>query len=147
MEINNKKVRYEYTILEEFDCGIVLVGSEVKSIKDSRCNIADAYCYIKDNEVWMKNCHISKYDSDIFTSFDELRERKLLLTKKEIRKIKSKLDIQGITLIPIKIYLKNGLIKIKIGLCKGKKLYDKRESIKERDNNRKLEKYIVDRYG
>ena len=144
MKIVNRKARYEYEILKEFTAGIVLFGSEVKSIKSGKCNISEAYCYIDNNEVILKNCHISKYDSDKFTNHEELRDRKLLLTKKEIRYIKSELQIKGITLIPLSIYTtKTGLIKVNIGICKGKKLYDKRESIKERDIEREMNKQFV----
>ena len=143
MEIVNSKARHEYTILQEYTCGIVLYGAEVKSIRAGKCNIGDSYCYINNGEVWLKNCHISKYDSDIFTGFDELRERKLLLNKREIRKINSELQVQGITLVPLKIFVnKTGLLKINIGLCKGKKLYDKKEALKEKDNKRELEKVL-----
>ena len=143
MEIINRKARHEYIILQEYTCGIVLYGAEVKSIRAGKCNISDSYCYINNGEVWLKNCHISKYDSDIFTGFDELRDRKLLLTKKEIRYLNSELQIQGITLVPLKIFVnKTGLLKIKIGLCKGKKQYDKREAIKERDSIRDLERVL-----
>lgn len=144
MKIINRKARYEYDVIKEFTSGIVLFGSEVKSIKTGRCNISEAYAYVDlNNEVILKNCHISKYDSDKFTNHEELRDRKLLLTKREIRYIKLELQTKGITLIPLSLYTtKTGLIKVNIGICKGKKLYDKRESIKERDMNRELAKTV-----
>ena len=145
MKITNRKARYEYEVLQEYNAGISLFGSEVKSIKAGKCNISEAYCYVtNNNEVIMKNCHISKYDSDKYTNHEELRDRKLLLTKNEIRHIHSELEIKGITLIPLSLYITNtGLIKVNIGICKGKKLYDKRESIKERDIKREMSKQFV----
>ena len=142
MEIVNRKAKYEYTIIETLIAGILLQGSEVKSIRAGKCNISDAYCYIHNNEIWLKNCHISKYDSDIFTSHDELRDRKLLLTKKEIRKWNQELIKPGMTIIPLKIFCEKGLLKILIGLCKGKHEYDKRESIKERDAKKEIDRAI-----
>ena len=144
MEILNRKALHEYIVIEDIVAGIVLFGSEVKSIRQGKCNISDAYCYINNGECILKNSHISKYDSDKFTNHEELRDRKLLLKKKEIRYIKSELQIKGITLIPLSIYTtKTGLIKVNIGICKGKKLYDKRESIKERDIEREMNKQFV----
>lgn len=134
----NRKAKFEYEILDTYVAGIVLQGSEVKSIRNGRCNISDSFCIVDNNEVILKNCHISKYDSDKFTNHEELRDRKLLLTKKEILKLKEKSQIAGITIIPLKLFLQHNLIKVEIGLCKGKKLYDKRESIKERDIEREL---------
>lgn len=138
MKIVNRKAKFEYEILDTYVAGIVLQGSEVKSIRNGRCNISDSFCIVDNNEVILKNCHISKYDSDKFTNHEELRDRKLLLTKKEILKLKEKSQIAGITIIPLKLFLQHNLIKVEIGLCKGKKLYDKRESIKERDIEREL---------
>jgi len=142
MEIVNRKARHEYIVIEDFVAGLVLQGSEVKSIRAGKCNISDAYCYISSKgEVWLKNSHIAKYDSDRFTNHDELRERKLLLTKKEIRKLTNEVKNPGITLIPLKIFVDDhGLLKLVFGLCKGKKEYDKRESIKERDSKRELDR-------
>lgn len=138
MKIVNRKAKFEYEILDTYVAGIVLQGSEVKSIRNGRCNISDSFCIVDNNEVILKNCHISKYDSDKFTNHEELRDRKLLLTKKEILKLKEKSQTVGITIIPLKLFLQHNLIKAEIGLCKGKKLYDKRESIKERDIEREL---------
>lgn len=142
MEIINRKAKFNYDVIETYEAGIVLMGSEVKSIKNGNANIGDAYCYIFNNEVFLKNSHISKYDSDKFTNHDELRERKLLLTKKEIRKLNEKSQIPGFTIIPLKIYVVKGLIKVLIGLCKGKHNYDKRNDIKDRDNERELNRIM-----
>ena len=139
MTILNRKARYEYEIIKEYVAGIVLLGSEVKSIRDGKCNISDSYCYVNNSEIFIKNCHISKYDSDVFTNHDETRERKLLLTKKEIKDLYKDTLAPGLTIIPLKIFInERGLIKITIALCRGKKLYDKRETIKERDLNREI---------
>ena len=143
MEILNRKARHDYDILETYNAGIVLFGSEVKSIKEGKANIGDAYCYVSSkNEIWLKNSHISKYDSDKFTNHEEKRERKLLLNKKEILKINQKTMSPGYTIIPLKIYVYRGLIKIQIGICKGKHNYDKRNDIKDRDNKRELDRIM-----
>ena len=143
MEIVNRKARHDYDVVETYNAGLVLMGSEVKSIKAGKANIGDAYCYVStNNEVWLKNAHISKYDSDKFTNHDELRERKLLLNKREIRKIKEQIKEKGFTIIPLKSYLDKGKIKLLIGICKGKKNYDKRNDIKDRDNKRELDRVI-----
>lgn len=140
MEIVNRKARHEYNILENYTAGLVLQGSEVKSIKAGKANIGDAYCVITNGEVWMKNSHVSKYDSDKFTNHEEKRDRKLLLNKKEIRRLASDIQNPGYTIIPLKMFIIKGKIKVEIGLCKGKKDYDKRESIKERDTKRELDR-------
>lgn len=143
MEIINRKARYEYTILEKFVAGIVLQGSEVKSIREGKCNISDAYCYIHNNEIFLKNAHISKYESDTFTNHDELRDKKLLLTKKEIRKLDIKNSAPGTTIVPLCIFIhKNGLVKVEVALCKGRKEFDKREAIKEKDIQREIERSL-----
>ena len=141
MKIENRKAHHEYSILQTFVCGIVLQGSEVKSLRAGKGNISDAYCYVLKGEIWMKNSHISKFESDRFTNHEEKRERKLLLNKREIRKIEQELQVQGITLIALKIFSnEHNLLKLEIGICKGKKLYDKRNDIKDRDNKRELDR-------
>ena len=141
MKIENRKAHHEYSILQTFVCGIVLQGSEVKSLRAGKGNISDAYCYISKGEMWMKNSHISRFKSDRYTNHEEKRERKLLLNKREIRKIEQELKVQGITLIPLKIFSnEHNLLKLEIGICKGKKLYDKRNDIKDRDNKRELDR-------
>ena len=141
MKIENRKAHHEYSILQTFVCGIVLQGSEVKSLRAGKGNISDAYCYVSKGEVWMKGSHISKFESDRFTNHEEKRERKLLLNKREIRKIEQELQVQGITLVPLKIFSnEHNLLKLEIGICKGKKLYDKRNDIKDRDNKRELDR-------
>lgn len=138
MEINNKKARFDYFIEEEIECGIVLKGTEIKSIRAGLANLKDCYAIIRDNEVFLLSMHISKYEEGSIFNHDETRTRKLLLHKKEILKLKNKLTLQGYTLIPIKLYFKNNKAKILLGVCKGKKNYDKRETIKKRDNEREI---------
>ena len=142
MEILNRKARFNYFIEEELECGIELLGNEVKSIREGSCNIKDSYARIKNNEVFVINMFIKKYShmADVFAE-SETRPRKLLLHKKEILKLKEKITKEGYTLIPLKIYFnKDNRAKLLLGICKGKKNYDKRETIKERDIKRKIEK-------
>lgn len=136
MEILNKKAKYNYYILEEYEAGLVLVGSEIKALRKGSANITDSYIRIKNNEAYIINMFIDKYDESNIFNHEPTRERKLLLHKKEIKKLQEKKAIEGYTIIPLKVYLKNGIAKVLIGICKGKKLYDKRETIKERDLNR-----------
>ena len=138
MEINNKKARFDYFIEEEIECGIVLKGTEIKSIRAGLANIKDCYAIIRDNEVFLLNMHVSKYEEGSIFNHDETRTRKLLLHKKEILKLKNKLTLEGYTLIPIKLYIKKNKAKILLGVCKGKKNYDKRETIKKRDTEREI---------
>ena len=144
MEIQNKKANYDYFIEDTYECGIVLKGSEIKSIRNGKANIKDSYGIIKNNELYILNMHKSKYENSGVFSPDELRTRKLLVHKKEIYKLKQKINQEGYTLIPLKLYFKDGRAKILIGVAKGKKNYDKRETIKQRDidkYNKKTMKY------
>ena len=144
MEIQNRKANYDYFIEDSIECGIVLKGSEIKSIRNGKANIKDSYGIIKNDEIYILNMHISKYENSNIFNHDELRTRKLLLHKNEIYKLKNKLNSEGYTLIPLKLYIKNTKAKILLGLAKGKKNYDKRESIKQRDidrYNKKTMKY------
>ncbi len=135
MEIKNKKAYFNYFIIKEIEAGIALKGCEVKSIRKGSCNIKDSYIRIKNNEVFLINTYIEKYTGSPF-NYEATRERKLLLHKKEIKKLKEQVKQEWYTLIPLKIYFKNNIVKVLIGICKGKKLYDKRESIKKRDLER-----------
>ena len=139
MEILNRKANFNYFIEDKIECGIELLGNEVKSLRLGNANIKDSYGIIKNDEVYLLNMFIKKYDNAIVNN-DEYRTRKLLLHKKEILKLKQKLDLEGYTLVPLKIYLLNNKFKVLLGLGKGKKNYDKRETIKERDIKRKIEK-------
>lgn len=145
MEILNRKAKFNYFVLEEIECGIELQGNEVKSIKEGSCNIKDSYARIKNNEVYLINMFIKKYKDASTFAAEETRQRKLLLHKKQILKLKEKLETDNLTLIPLKVYLKNNKIKVLLGLCKGKKNYDKRETIKERDIKRNIEKQLKER--
>ena len=140
IEINNKKANFEYYIEDTYECGIVLTGSEIKSIRKGSCNLKDSYARIKNNEVYVINMFISLYEEANRFNHDERRERKLLLHKKEILKIKEKIEIKGYSLVPIKLYFKNGKAKVLIGVAKGKKLYDKRASLKEKTIKMEMEK-------
>jgi SsrA-binding protein len=140
MEINNRKAKYDYEILDEIEAGIVLTGTEIKSIKDGKANLKDSYGIVKNNEIFLLNMHISHYKEGNIFNHEETRTRKLLLHKKEILKLRDKLELQGLTLIPLKLYFSRNKAKILLGLCKGKKTYDKRESIKEKDIKRDIEK-------
>ena len=140
MEILNRQARFNYTILEEVEAGISLKGTEVKSIRDGKANIKDSYAIIKNDEAYLLNMHISEYKEGNIFNHEETRTRKLLLHKKEILKLRDKIALQGLTLVPLKVYFVKNKVKVLIGLAKGKKTYDKRESIKERDIKRNLEK-------
>lgn len=133
MEILNRKARFSYFVEEEIECGIELFGTEVKSIREGSCNIKDSYAYIRNNEVFVINMFIKKYKEGNIFNRDELRQRKLLLHKKEILKLKQKIEREGYTLIPLKVYFKKNKVKVLLGVCKGKKNYDKREALKEKD--------------
>ena len=136
MEIKNKKAYFNYFIEEEYEAGIALFGSEIKSVRLGSVNIKDSYVRIKNNEMYIINAYIAKYETGSIFNHDEYRERKLLLHKKEIIKISEKVSKEGYTLIPLKVYIKGNKAKVLVGLCKGKKLYDKRESMKEKDMKR-----------
>ena len=142
IEIKNKKASFDYFIEEEMECGIVLKGTEIKSIRNGQANIKDCYAIIKNNEVFLLNMYIAKYNDASIFNHDERRTRKLLLNKKEILKLRDKVEISGYTLVPIKLYFKGNKAKILLGVCKGKKNYDKRESIKEKDVKRDIERAL-----
>lgn len=146
MEIYNRKARHDYYIEEEYECGIVLKGTEIKSIRNGSCNFKDSYAIIRNQELYLLNMFISHYDQGNIFNHDETRNRKLLMHKKEIIKIDQKIKLQGYTLIPLKLYFKNNKAKILIGLCKGKKNYDKRESLKQKDIKRELDKKLKNKY-
>lgn len=145
IEIKNKKAYYDYFIEEEIECGIVLKGTEIKSIREGLSNLKDCYAIVKQGEVFVLNMYIGKYENANIFNHDERRTRKLLLNKKEILKLRDKVEISGYTLIPLKLYFKNNKAKILLGVAKGKKTYDKREAIKEKDVKRDIEKALKDR--
>ena len=136
MEILNRKAHYDYFIKETYEAGIELQGTEIKSLRKGNANINDSYARIKNGEVYLTNMYIAKYEEGNIFNHDERRERKLLLHKREILKIDSEITTKRYTLIPLKIYFTRGKAKVELGVCQGKKLYDLRESIKERDIKR-----------
>ena len=136
----NPTARHNYTIDDTFEAGIVLTGTEIKSIRNGKVNIKDSYAIIKNGEIYLLNTHISLYDEGNRFNHEENRTRKLLLHKKEILKLRDKIEMEGYTLIPLKIYFVKSKAKVLIGLAKGKKNYDKREAIKKRDELREMEK-------
>ena len=140
VEIVNSVARHDYFIEEEYECGIVLTGTEIKSIRDGKANIKDSYGIVRNGEIFLLNMFISHYKEGNIFNHDETRTRKLLMHKAEIRKLGDKIKLEGYTLVPLKIYFVKNRAKVLLGLCKGKKDYDKRESIKERDIKRQLSK-------
>ena len=142
IEIKNRKATFDYFIEDEIECGIVLKGTEIKSIREGNANIKDCYAVIKNNEVFLLNMFIAKYNDASIFNHDERRTRKLLLNKKEILKLKNQVEISGYTLVPLKLYFNKNKAKILLGVAKGKKNYDKREAIKERDIKRDIEKTL-----
>lgn len=138
----NRKARHDYFIEKTYEAGIALKGTEVKSIRAGKANLKESYCVIRNNEAFVVGMHISPYKEGNIFNVDLLRDRKLLLNKREILRINQEVMQKGMAIIPLSLYLKNGRIKMEIAIARGKKLYDKRESIKERDIKRHLERYI-----
>lgn len=138
----NRKARHEYHILQIFEAGIVLVGTEVKALREGKANLVDSYATIKNSEVWLIGAHISEYKQGNINNHNPTRDRKLLLNKSEIRKLIGKTKEKGLTLIPLRMYFKNGRVKVELALAKGKKSYDKRETIAKRDFQREQERKI-----
>ena len=145
MEILNRKARFDYEIFDTYEAGIALTGTEIKSIRNDNANIKDCYAIIKDNEAYILNMYIKEYKEGNIFNHDETRTRKLLLHKKEIYKMRDAIDREGYTLIPLKLYFKGNKAKLEIGVARGKKTYDKRESIKERDIKRDIAKNFKNR--
>ncbi len=138
----NKRARHDYTIIETYEAGLVLTGTEIKSVRAARITLKDGFARVRDGEVWLSNVHITPYDQGNIWNVDPLRTRKLLLHRREIRKIDDQLKGSGMTLVPLRVYLKNGFAKVLLGLAKGKHDYDKRESIKRREQNRDIQRQI-----
>lgn len=142
--VTNRKAFYEYHVLEEFEAGIVLLGSEVKSIRMGNVTLTDSFIYLKSGEVWIKNFKVARYkQTHLSEKHEENREKKLLLTKVQISKISRLMEDKGTTCVPLSVFGKNNKLKVKIGVVKGKKLYDKRESIKSRDIKREIQRGLV----
>ena len=141
----NRQARFNYEILERIEAGISLAGTEVKSIREGRANIKEAYADIRNGEVYLIGAHISPYSHGNITNHNPLRERKLLLKSSEIKKLQGKIMEKGLTLVPLRLYLKGRLIKLELGVGRGKKLVDKREDIKKREQDREVQRAMKDR--
>lgn len=142
-ELRNRQAYHEYFIDAKYEAGIVLLGTEVKSLRSGRASFNDSYCLIHKGEVWVKSLYIAQYSHGTVNNHDPLRDRKLLLEKREIKKIEAKLKEKGYTLIPLRIFFNDkNLAKMEIGLAKGKKFHDKRESIKQKDVEREMKRYL-----
>ena len=141
----NRKASHDYFIEERYEAGIELAGTEVKSIRQGKLNLKDAYCAVKDGELFVYGMHISPYEKGSFSNTDPLRPKRLLMHKAEIRKLQQGVMQKGLALIPLSVYLKDGRMKLEIALCKGKKLYDKRDDMAKRDAQRDIERSMRDK--
>lgn len=139
MEIINKRAKFDYFIEDEYEAGIVLTGTEIKSVRNGHCNIKDCYGIVKNNEIFLLNMFIGQYKEGNIFNHSETRSRKLLLHKKEIKKIADSIELKGLTIVPLKLYFKDNKLKVLLGVCKGKKTFDKRETIKNRDIQRDVQ--------
>ena len=141
IELVNRKAGFNYDLLESYKTGIVLSGTEIKSIREGKANLSDSYCFFKDDELWVKNLHIAEYSFGTYNNHVPLRQRKLLLQKRELRKLHSKIKERGFTIIPYKLFFnERNLCKLEIFLAKGKKSFDKRETIKARDEKKHIDR-------
>lgn len=136
----NRKAYYQYIVLKKYEAGIVLMGTEVKSLREAKVNMQEAYAAFIKDELWLLNCHISEYKFGNINNHEPVRNRKLLLNKNELRKIKTQLQEKGLTMIPLQMYFRGAKVKVELGIAKGKKLFDKRETIKKRETERKLKR-------
>ena len=145
INIKNRKASHEYEFIDKFVAGIMLKGTEIKSIRNSQVTMSDAHCVFFENELWIKNLHISEYGNGGYTNHEPKRERKLLLNKQELEKINGKVTTKGMTIIPTRLFINDkGRAKVEIAVAKGKKLFDKRESLKDKDNKRDLDRIRKD---
>ena len=139
ISIKNKKAKFEYEFIDVIEAGIVLRGSEIKSIREGKASLQEAYCFIKENEIFIKSMNISPYTESTYDQHDPTRDRKLLVKKKDIEKFREKMEQKGLTIVPVKLYINSrGFAKLEIALARGKKIHDKRNSIKEKDQQREL---------
>lgn len=142
-ELKNKQAYHEYFIDTKYEAGMVLLGTEVKSLREGKASFNDSYCLVQKGEIWVKSLHIAEYSHGTVNNHDPVRDRKLLLEKREIKKIESRLKEKGYTLVPLRIFFSSkGLAKMEIGLARGKKMHDKRETIKRKDVEREMKRYI-----
>ena len=142
----NKKARHEYHVIEKYEAGIVLKGTEVKSLRQNKVNFLDSFASIRNGEIWLHSLHISPYSHGNRENHEPTRKRKLLLHSREILKLSQKIKEKGLTLVPLSIYLKKGYIKVEIGLCRGKNVHDKRRTLEKKQANRDMERAIRDKY-
>jgi SsrA-binding protein len=144
INIKNKRASFEYLLLEKFTAGIILTGSEIKSIREGKVSLQEAYCDFLQNELFIKQMNIAQYKQASYNNHEPARDRKLLLNKRELKKLKKKLDEKGLTIIPLRMFVNDrGLAKVEIALGKGKKIYDKRESLKEKDEKREMDRLRI----
>ena len=142
-DIKNRSAYHDYFIDDKYDAGMVLTGTEVKSLRDGRASFNDSYCFINKGELWIRSLHIAEYSHGTVNNHDPVRERKLLLKKRELEKLEAKIKEKGYSIVPLRIFFnERGFLKMEIGLGKGKKHYDKRETIKQRDSDRELKRYL-----
>ena len=141
VQIKNKRAEFDYEVLDRYTAGLVLTGTEVKSIRAGKASLVDTFCYIYNGEVWVKNMYLAEYDFGSYNNHNTRRERKLLLQKKEIRQLQEETKAPGFTLVPLKLFFdENGRVKMQLGLCRGKKEYDKRQSLREKDDRREMDR-------
>ncbi|OQP54452.1 SsrA-binding protein SmpB [Niastella populi] len=142
-DLKNRSAYHDYFIEDKYDAGMVLLGTEVKSLRDSRVSFNDSFCFFNKGELWIRSLHIAQYSHGTVNNHDPVRDRKLLLQRRELRKMEAKIKEKGYTIVPLRIFFnEKGLVKLEIGLGKGKKQYDKRETIKQRDTDREMKRYI-----
>lgn len=144
--IENRKARHDFHVEETYEAGLVLRGTEVKSIRDGKASLSESFAYMKGGEVWLKDMYIKPYEFGSYNNHAERRERKLLLNKKEIREVDKAISQKGYSLVPLKLYFKGGYVKVLIGLARGKKKFDKREDIKEKDTRREMDRKVKGSY-
>lgn len=142
----NRKARHDYFIDDTFEAGLVLTGTEIKSIRAGRVNLRDSYAAVKDGELWMHNAHIAPYDQGTYSNHEPRRPRKLLMHRREINRIAGKLLERGFTLVPLRLYLRNNLAKVELGLARGKKQYDKRATLREKETRREIDRAVARRW-
>lgn len=146
VQIKNRRAEFDYLIVDRYVAGIVLTGTEVKSIRAGKASLVDTFCYIHDGEVWVKNMYVAEYARGSWGNHAVRRDRKLLLQKKEIRQLSVDTEAPGFTLVPLKLFVdENGRVKMQVGLCRGKKEYDKRQSLREKDDRREMDR-VMKRY-
>jgi len=145
--VTNRKARHNYHILDSLEAGIVLTGSEIKSVRNGRVSLGDAYVRPEDGELWLRNAHIARYQDSSYLSHEPVRPRKLLLHRKQIAELSSAVAEKGLTLVPLRLYIRKGLAKLDLALAQGKKLYDKREAIQKRETDRAIERAVKTRAG